>query len=204
MRNGRRRLRPVLGPLSSALPAAALVLALALPIAPTAAAKGGAKCKSFSNQASAQDFFFSRGGSPDTRVGALDPDGNGVACEKLGGPFKGYLEVEVESRRHFLYGIAAVPKGPAGQGAYPCLLGKQPNLYLTRGAPRKVSLYKQAAGKDPLIATKGSLPDPKSGTMEWKLDARSSGRFYVEVTPAPEDEAECPAFRSRTVKIGGG
>lgn len=63
---------------------AALVAAVVLALAPSAnaapASAADLDCSDFSSQASAQNYFLSRGG-PDSDPDRLDSDGDGIACE---------------------------------------------------------------------------------------------------------------------------
>jgi len=175
--------------------------------------KPARKCSSFANQAAAQDYFFKRGGSPRHKVGGLDPDRNGVACERLDPPYKGYVEAAYEERRRFFYGDIATPKGR--EGDYPCLY-KNTKKQITR----RVIVYRVRRGKPniPLLpkggkergaddASKGTTRGGGSGGLIWKLapKGRIRGLFYVGV---PQSESEkggpiedCPGFRSRAVKV---
>lgn len=60
-------------------------------------AAGGAAavpgCEAFGAQGDAQDAFIEAGGSPARNAGSMDPDGDGVACEDLPAPFKGYATI---------------------------------------------------------------------------------------------------------------
>lgn len=62
---------------------AALVVAVVLAVAPSASAVPASAadldCSDFSSQASAQNYFISRGG-PTSDPDGLDADGDGIAC----------------------------------------------------------------------------------------------------------------------------
>jgi hypothetical protein len=53
------------------------------PQPPHAIAAAGVNCSDFANQAAAQKFFDSHGGSPSNDVEGLDRDHDGIACESL-------------------------------------------------------------------------------------------------------------------------
>ncbi len=202
---------------AAAAAAAVAVLGLAAGSGDVAGKSAGGKgqpsrnCGSFANQAAAQDYFFKRGGSPRRKIGGLDPDGNGVACERLDAPHKGYADVAFESRRGFFYGGIAVPAGTDGD--FPCLY-KNAKVGITR----RVLVYKARRGKPDLPLTlrggesresddgsKGTVQSG-AGRLTWKVDpsGRIRGRFYVDV-PQSETESgsdeDCPRFRSRAIRV---
>lgn len=178
--------------------------------------KPARKCSSFANQAAAQDYFFKRRGSPRHKVGGLDPDRNGVACERLDPPYKGYVEAAYEERRRFFYGDISTPKGK--EGDYPCLY-KNPNPLMK--ITRRVSVFKVRRGKPdvPLspkggkargeddTTSKGTAPGGGAGGLIWKVapKGRIAGRFYVGVLRSETEKGgpaeDCPAFRSRVIRL---
>lgn len=163
-----------------------------------ASGAGGPKCSSFSSQEKAQDSFFSHGGSSSNRIGALDSDHDGVACEKLPGPNKGSVAMSYEARRKFFYGDVSIPEGQHHD--FPCLY-KNPieKIY------RRVALYK-VGRKAPFTDLKGTAK-AGAGTLIWKLEAKGSvkGKFYVSVPQSETERAgpseECPEFRSRSIEV---
>jgi endonuclease YncB( thermonuclease family) len=68
-----------------AIPLAALLAATAiyLPLRSGHATASDKNCSDFANQAQAQSYFDSKGGSPSNNVDGLDGDGDGIACEAL-------------------------------------------------------------------------------------------------------------------------
>jgi hypothetical protein len=176
--------------------------------------KPARKCSSFASQAAAQDYFFKRGGSPGHKVGGLDPDRNGVACERLDPPYKGYVEAAYEERRRFFYGDISTPKGK--EGDYPCIY-KNANKEITR----RVIVYKVRRGRPGLplspkggeergeddAFSKGTAPSGRSGGLIWKVapKGRIRGLFYVGVPQSESDKGgpveDCPAFRSRMIRL---
>src|SRR5262245_39816650 len=89
--------------------AAALASAIAAVVAAFAGVGSGAAavpgCGAFKAQGDAQDAFMEAGGSPARNVGKMDPDGDGVACEALGAPFKGYATIGYNRKKQFFYGV---------------------------------------------------------------------------------------------------
>jgi endonuclease YncB( thermonuclease family) len=71
--------------ISSSVAGVALIAATALTVggAPSHASEPDRDCSDFSDQAEAQEFFESNGGSATNDFDNLDGDGDGVACESL-------------------------------------------------------------------------------------------------------------------------
>src|SRR5882757_8542910 len=101
--------RPWMGLMAAGRRAAlALATIVAAPLILASAGSGAAplrKCPSFGSQAAAQAYFMHLGGTPSKRVGNLDPDHDGVACEELAGPYQGFATIGYNQKRHFLYGV---------------------------------------------------------------------------------------------------
>src|SRR5690349_7781655 len=110
------RARSRIGMLGVAAGLGSVVLAL------TAASSGAAAvpgCGAFKAQGDAQDAFLGAGGDPGRNVGGMDPDRDGVACEELAAPYKGFATIGYNRKRAFLYGVATMPMPPGG-GVAPC------------------------------------------------------------------------------------
>ncbi|MBK5219879.1 MAG: hypothetical protein JJE35_08845 [Thermoleophilia bacterium] len=166
----------------------------------TAAAMPG--CGSFAAQADAQDAFVELGGSPQRKVGNLDPNRDGVACEGLPGPYKGYATIGYNRKKQFFYGIATMPPNGTGGTEIPCLYG---NRHFD-DAPRKVNIFRVTpSGDKPLIGEfKGKAEArPESGHLLWKAEKSHPlfGRYYVafeeRIPLSPYGPNECPGFSSR-------
>jgi hypothetical protein len=176
--------------------AAAVVLA-ATPAFAAQASPAAPGCASFSSQAEAQDRFGDLGGSPGQRVGSLDPDRDGVACEGLPGPYKGYATVAYSLRRGFFFGTASMPR--EGGGGFACLEG---NRHFDDG-PRLLTLFRVRPGRDLTIRDEiGAAARPGSGRLLWKAeqDPIAPGRYYVVFEArqyiSPYGPNQCPGFRS--------
>lgn len=171
-------------------------------------AGGGAapprECASFKSQAEAQAYFEELGGSPRHRVGALDPDGNGVACEELPAPYVGFATIGYNRTRGFFWGAVAMPRTGEGEGEFACLAG---NPHFTEG-PRLVKLMEERPGRDrQLYRSVGAEARKTTGRLVWKANLRlpGPGRFYAEfaekVRLQPYGPNECPGFRTRGVSL---
>jgi hypothetical protein len=176
----------------------------ALAVTTGVGAKSIRKCKTFANQAAAQDYLLRHGGGPGQKVGGLDSDSDGVACERLGGPYKGFVAIAYQQRQKFLYGFAAMPEVRGGPERFACLEG---NANFPDG-PRRLNIYRVGTGKKhPLLSkSKATEPNPQTGRFPWKIEAKGvKGRFYAEfeaATSTTGEKTECPAFRSRAVRVG--
>lgn len=182
---------------------ACVVGVAALAPATGAGAKSIRKCKTFANQAAAQDYLLRHGGGPGQKVGGLDSDRDGVACERLQGPYKGFVAISYQQRKKFFYGFAAMPEvRGGGDERFACLKG---NSKLAEG-PRRLNIYK-VGGKQPLLSnSKATEPNERTGHFPWKIEAKGAkGRFYAKfeaATSTTGEKTECPAFRSRAVRVG--
>jgi hypothetical protein len=155
-------------------------------------------CLSFRSQAAAQEYFGELGGGPGKRLGRLDRDRDGVACEGLAGPYKGFATVAYNLKRKFFYGTASMPI-EAGGGGFACLEG---NRHFDDG-PRLLTLFKVRPGADLVIRPEvGTQAHPSSGRLLWKIARETvvAGRYYVvfeERQPlSPYGPNQCPGFRS--------
>ncbi|MFN8164014.1 MAG: excalibur calcium-binding domain-containing protein [Solirubrobacterales bacterium] len=158
-------------------------------------------CASFKAQADAQDYFLEQGGSPRRHVGSLDGDHNGVACEGLTGPYKGFATIGYNRKKQFLYGVATMPP-KADSEEFACLYG---NRHFP-DAPRKVNVFRVRPGADKALLgewTGAVEARPESGRLLWKADRANliSGRYYVSfeerVSLTPYGRSQCPGFSSR-------
>lgn len=159
-------------------------------------------CPSFGSQAAAQDYFVAAGGNPRKRVGSLDPDRDGVACEGQPGPYKGFTTIGYNKRKKFLYGLASMPSSAAG--GFPCLEG---NPAFPDG-PRRLNVYRAQPGADLLVlGPVGAASDSNTGRLVWKADKAvlAPGRYYAvfeeRIPLAPYGPNECPGFRSAEVGL---
>ena len=195
----------LLGPASRGflplLATAAVAVGLGLGGGAVVAATPG--CGSFRSQAEAQDRFGALGGSPGNPIAKLDPDRDGVACEGLSGPYKGYATVAYNPRRGFFYGTATMPPEGDGDG-FACLEG---NRHFDDG-PRLLTLFKVKPGADLAIRHEvGTATRPSSGRVLWKVEkaAIAPGHYYVvfeERQPlTPYGPNQCPGFRSAEVRL---
>ncbi|HZO05435.1 MAG TPA: hypothetical protein VFB52_03545 [Solirubrobacterales bacterium] len=157
-------------------------------------------CGAFEAQGDAQDAFMEAGGSPARNAGKMDPDGDGVACEALGAPFKGYATIGYNRKKQFFYGIVKMPAALDG-GESPCLYGNKnyPD------ASRRFNIYKvRTDGDKPLLGRykAGTQADPAAGTLIWKVERADlvQARYYVafdeRVPLTPYGRNECPGFSS--------
>jgi hypothetical protein len=159
-------------------------------------------CGAFKAQGDAQDSFLEHGGSPRRDVGRMDPDGDGVACEGLPAPYKGYATIGYNRKREFFYGTATMPVGADGRPGYPCLYG---NRHFHRAA-RKVNIFRVTPKGDvPLIGEyRGAVEAlPGSGRLIWKAEKENlePGRYYAafeeRIRTTPYGRNECPGFSSK-------
>ena len=158
-------------------------------------------CEAFAAQGDAQDAFVEAGGSPARNVGGMDSDGDGVACEDLGAPYKGYATIGYHRKRQFLYGVATMPVPPEG-GEAPCLIGNK-NF---PDAARKFNVFKvRSDGDKPLLGRykTGAEAQPDTGTLVWKVDRPNliPARYYVsfdeKIRTSPNGRNPCPGFSSQ-------
>lgn len=176
-----------------------LSMALAIPGTGGAAAPPG--CQSFSAQADAQDAFLAANGSPGRNAGGMDSDGDGVACEALPAPYKGYATIGYNRKKGFFYGMVTMPSAPGGAQA-PCLYGNRSYL----DAPRRLNIFKALRNGDKPLRNgfRGrAQADPALGRLVWKFRWKraKSARYYVvfdeRIRRSPYGRNECPGFKSR-------
>ncbi len=172
-------------------------------------ALGAAKptgCGAFEHQAEAQAYFLEVGGRINKSIRRLDPDGDGVACEGLSGPYAGYATLHYNREHRFFYGTATMPQGPVGTEPFACLAG---NGHFPEG-PRRFNIYRVGGKHDhPLFQRRGLAAETRraSGLLVFRADRKHvpGGRYYVEfeerVGTTPFGENECPAFSSRAVRL---
>jgi hypothetical protein len=189
------RIRILPGAVAAAFACAALAPAITAPGGSGAATRG---CTAFGSQAAAQDRFIAAGGGPRHSVGALDPDRDGVACEGLGGPFKGYATIGFNRSKRFLYGVVTMPPDPA-QGGFACLEG---NPHYPEG-PRVLTVFRVLRGRDrPVTGEVGAEARRESGRLFWKAPkpAIRPGRYYAVFAERqrlqPYGPNLCPGFSS--------
>jgi hypothetical protein len=160
-------------------------------------------CDSFPTQAAAQDHFVASGGSATQRVGQLDGDRDGVACEGKPGPYKGFATIGYNLKKKFFYGTASMPplEGAAG---FPCMEG---NPAFPDG-PRRLNLYRVVPGPDQLVLGPiGAEARTSSGRLLWKIDKATvaDGRYYAvfeeKIPMTPYGANECPGFRSAEIVL---
>lgn len=176
----------------------AALAALAVLVVTGSGATALPKCPSFPFQAEAQEAFLELGGKPGNDVGGLDGNGNGVACEGLPGPYKGYATIGFNKRRGFLYGVATLPLAEAG---YRCLFG---NRFDTETV-RRLNVYRERPGPDKAILGDGigTAVDSDAGRLVWKAvkPELPSGRYYAafeaRIATSPYGRNPCPGFESR-------
>jgi hypothetical protein len=176
-------------------------------IFPAAGTAGGQAAASagcaFSSQAEAQRRFVDLGGSPGHDPGRLDGNGDGVACEGLPGPYRGFATIGYNLRRGFFYGAASMPVDRSG-GGFACLSG---NRHFPEG-PRQLRIYRARPGSDLAVSrTLGAEARSSSGRLLWKLEAPLGppGRYYAafeeEVRLSPYKPTECPGFSSPETRL---
>jgi hypothetical protein len=163
----------------------------------TAAVPG---CEAFAAQGDAQDAFLEAGGSPARNAGGMDPDGDGVACEDLPAPYKGYATIGYNRKRQFFYGVVTMPVPPGGRAS--CLYGNKnfPN------SSRRLNVYKvRSDGDKPLLGRykAGAEAQPETGKLIWKVERPGliPARYYVsfdeKVRTSPYGRNPCPGFSSQ-------
>ncbi len=159
-------------------------------------------CSSFRSQASAQDYFAGSGGAPGNRVGRLDDDRDGVACEGRPGPYKGFATISY-SAKGFFFGAVSMPPD-AVVGGFACLEG---NRHFADG-PRLLTIYRVERGSDRAIVSEvGAEVRPGSGRLAWKAKRASiaPGTYYAELEAriplTPYGGNDCPGFRSRPTEL---
>ena len=158
-------------------------------------------CGSFASQAAAQDKFFEFGGTPQHAVGKLDPDHDGVACEGLPGPYKGYAMIGYNRKKPFFYGVGTMPPVSGGAG-YPCMYG---NKHFNDAA-RKVNIFRITPKGDKSLLGEyegKTAANLETGQLLWKANIANppEGRYYVSfverIPLAPYGPNECPGFNSQ-------
>jgi hypothetical protein len=158
-------------------------------------------CGSFASQADGQDAFFAHGGSPRHPVGELDPDRDGIACEGLPGPYKGYATIGYNRKRQFFYGVAKMPVGRDGTG-FACMYGNPRSSDI----PRSIVVFKVTRhGDKPILAEFKDKAEarPDTGRLLWKVERSHPpfGRYYVAFAPrvpfSPHGRNKCPGFDSQ-------
>ncbi len=186
--------------------AAALLASLALSDAAAVTPVPG--CASFRSQAEAQQHFADHGGSPRQRIGDLDPDRDGVACEDNPSPYKGFATIGYNRKRGFFYGTVAMPPATAAPAAgekFACLYG---NRHFPEG-PRLLRVYRvTAAGPDVAVTDAfGAEARPRSSRLLWKEERRkiAAAHYYAafeeRVPISPYGANECPGFSSAEVRL---
>lgn len=193
------------GQARSKLGAVALVGVVGIVFAVGAGASGAAAvpgCGAFKAQGDAQDAFMAAGGSPARNAGKMDPDRDGVACERLGGPFKGYATIGYNRKKQFFYGIVTMPAALDG-GEAPCLYGNKSYP----DSSRRLNIFKVRPQGDKALLSRygavGAQADPAAGKLVWKVDRRNlpRARYYVSfeerIRTTPSAPTECPGFDSR-------
>ncbi len=162
----------------------------------SANATAPAGCASFSSQAAAQGRFTDLNGSPSHDAAGLDADGDGVACEDLAGPYKGFATIGYNLKKGFFYGTASMPEEQEGDG-FACLMG---NRHFPEG-PRRLRIFKVGRGADRAVS-RAVGAEAKSGHLVWKLSKSlvRPGRYYAafeeQLRLSPYKPSECPGFRS--------
>jgi hypothetical protein len=182
----------------------ALTLAAWSPAGGDAAATPG--CPSFKSQAEAETFFIEQGGSATHSVGRLDSDGDGVACEGLGGPYQGIATLGYNNKRDFFFGVASMPPLASRNGEFACLAGNR----RWPDGPRWVNVFRVKPGGDvSILGTHMASAEakPATGRLVWKVDKPLPlpGRYYAvfeeSLRTSPYGPNPCPEFRSRTITL---
>lgn len=177
--------------------AGAAVLAFGVAASGAAAVPG---CEAYKAQGDAQDAFLEAGGDPGSNLGGMDPDGDGVACEELPAPFKGYATIGYNRKREFIYGVVTMPIPPDGQAT--CMYGNK-NF---PDSSRRLNVYKvRSNGDKPLLGRykAGAEAQPEVGRLIWKVDRPLTipAKYYVsfdeKVRMSPYGRNPCPGFSSR-------
>lgn len=202
---------PIASPaMSSELQRRALPIAIATCVAVLGIGAGGASavqpepgCASFGTQAAAQLNLMQGGGSSRRTTAGLDADRDGVACEGLPGPYKGFATIGYNLKQRFFYGSVSMPPDPAA-GGFACLEG---NRHFSDG-PRLLTIYRVTPGHDRLIVAEvPAEARPESGRLLWKAERSTvvPGRYYAEfearIPLTPYGGNECPGFRSREAAL---
>jgi hypothetical protein len=191
-------------PASMALILAVVAVTLMV-LGPAGSGAATRQCGAFSSQADAQVYFVELGGGPRTRVGRLDADRDGVACEHLSGPYQGFAGLGYNKRKDFFYGYAWMPSVASGEG-FACMFG---NKHVPDG-PRRLNVYRVTPDGDKPLRTRkfgvGAEANPETGRLTWKLNAGNPrGAYYMafeeRIALTPYGRNECPGFRSRTITL---
>jgi hypothetical protein len=190
-------------PLSARLLPLLALITLVVAVATAEAGAATKGCAAFPTQAAAQDYFLASGGGPQQRVGTLDGNRDGVACEGLPGPFKGYATLGYNRKQNFFYGTASMPPLPGASG-FPCMEG---NPAFPDG-PRRLNVYRTMPGADQLVlGPVGAEARLSSGRLVWKADKAvvPDGRYYAafeeKIRMTPYGGNECPGFRSAEIAL---
>lgn len=158
-------------------------------------------CGAFKAQGDAQDAFLEAGGDPGRNVGRMDADRDGVACEELPAPFKGYATIGYNRKRQFIYGVVTMPIPPAANVA-PCMYGNK-NF---PDSSRRLNVFKvRSDGDKPLLGRykAGAEAQPEAGKLIWKVERPLviPAKYYVsfdeKVRTSPYGRNPCPGFSSR-------
>lgn len=190
------------------LPAAiAVALLTSLALSDAGAVTPVPGCPSFRSQAEAQQYFTDFGGSPGRRVGDLDPDRDGVACEARSAPYKGFATIGYNRKRGFFYGTVTMPPATAAPAAgekFACLYG---NRHFPEG-PRLLRIYRVTAkGPIPVTGAFAAEARPQSNRLLWKEERRKilAAHYYAafeeRVPISPYGTNECPGFSSAEVRL---
>ncbi|MDX6624932.1 MAG: hypothetical protein QOE75_2864 [Solirubrobacterales bacterium] len=175
---------------------ASVVGLLALAGGSSAAVPG---CGAYAAQGDAQDAFLEVGGSPARNVGGMDPDGDGVACEDLAAPYKGYATIGYNRKKQFLYGVVTMPVPSGGQAS--CLFGNKNHP----DSARRLNVFKvRSDGDKPLLGRykAGAEAQPETGTLIWKVERPEliPAKYYVsfdeKIRTSPYGRNPCPGFSS--------
>jgi hypothetical protein len=185
--------RPLLSALGAAL--------LAVSASPGSGAAAVPACASFPSQAAAQEHLAALGTGPG-RVGRLDSDGDGIACEGLAGPYKGFVTIGYSPSRRFFFGAVSMP--PDVAGGFACLEG---NRHFA-DAPRLLAIYRVQPGSDlEVVSEVPTGAQAGSGRLLWKAEKGpiAPGLYYAEVEAriplTPYGGNDCPGFRSRVAML---
>jgi len=130
----------------------------------------------------------------------MDPDRDGVACEELPAPFKGYATIGYNRKRQFIYGVVTMPVAPGGEAS--CLYGNK-NF---PDSSRRLNVFKvRSDGDKPLLGRykAGAEARPEAGRLIWKVERPITipARYYVsfdeKVRTSPYGRNPCPGFSSQ-------
>lgn len=169
----------------------------------SAAAPG---CGAFKAQGDAQDEFLERGGGPGRNVGGMDADRDGVACEGLPAPYKGYATIGYNRKKGFFFGTATMPTRASAEAGFACLYG---NRHFDDAA-RKVNVFRvTSSGDKPLLGEYRGAAEarPESGRLLWKAEKAKPlpGLYYAtfeeRIPTTPYGRNECPAFSSQPAQL---